>query len=154
MSSSLAEELKREVGNAVVTDVPQVGRGSKSTPDPRRLPLRSIAEILEARARELSKYVRDSLRDGGIENQWEPVCVLTGGVPCCPACSTSRRASLHVGPHRFAGAPSEYAADLVHPAFPSIVGMVLSLIAPARNGLRRSQFPREVFRAPLCKASF
>ena len=124
--TSLAEELKREVGNAVVTDVPQSSEIEINNPDPRRLPVRTIAEILEARARELFKYVRDTLREGGIENQLGAGCVLTGGGSLLPgmldvASSQLRMSARTALPVRLPNMP----ADLVHPGFSAIVGMVL-----------------------------
>ena len=53
MPMAQAEELKRQYGNAVVTAVPQQAAIEIANPQPRMLPLRSIAEILEPRAREL-----------------------------------------------------------------------------------------------------
>jgi cell division protein FtsA len=124
--TSLAEELKREVGNAVVTDVPQSSEIEINNPDPRRLPVRTIAEILEARARELFKYVRDTLREGGIENQLGAGCVLTGGGSLLPgmldvASSQLRMSARTALPVRLPNMP----ADLVHPGFSAIVGLVL-----------------------------
>ena len=53
MPVAQAEELKRQYGHAVVTAVPQDAEIEIANPQPEMLSLRTMAEILEPRAREL-----------------------------------------------------------------------------------------------------
>ncbi len=57
------------------------------------LPLRTVAEILEPRARELLYYVKENLRQAVWWTRWEPVACSPAAGPCCPACWTWLRAS-------------------------------------------------------------
>jgi cell division protein FtsA len=123
-----AEELKRQYGNAVVTAVPQLAeieivnaQGAAAT-----LPLRTMAEILEPRARELLYYVKESLRYGGVVDALGAGCVLTGGGAMLPGMLDVTESQLRV-PAR-TGMPvrlSQMPADLNHPAYAVAIGMVL-----------------------------
>ncbi len=123
-----AEELKRQYGNAVVTAVPQLAeieivnaQGAAAT-----LPLRTMAEILEPRARELLYYVKESLRYGGVADALGAGCVLTGGGAMLPGMLDVTESQLRV-PAR-TGMPvrlSQMPADLNHPAYAVAIGMVL-----------------------------
>src|SRR5580658_11370757 len=84
MPVAQAEELKRHYGHAVVTAVPQLAEIEIAAPTPRMLSLRTIAEILEPRARELMHYVKESLRQGGVVDALGAGCVLTGGGAMLP----------------------------------------------------------------------
>jgi cell division protein FtsA len=53
MPVAQAEELKCQYGHAVVTAVPQMAEIEIANPQPQMLRLRTLAEILEPRAREL-----------------------------------------------------------------------------------------------------
>ncbi len=140
MPLAQAEELKRLYGNAVVTAVPQmaeieianqqpspqeantVSRG----PRPQRLALRTIAEILEPRARELMYFVRESLRQGGVLDALGAGCVLTGGGAMLPGMLDVTESQLRV-PAR-TGLPlhlSRMPAELNHPSWSAAIGMVL-----------------------------
>jgi cell division protein FtsA len=123
-----AEELKRQYGNAVVTAVPQLaeiettnGQGA-----PASLSLRTVAEILEPRARELMYYVKESLRHGGVVDALGAGCVLTGGGAMLPGMLDVTESLLRVPartglPVRLSNMPSE----LIHPAYAVAIGMVL-----------------------------
>ena len=126
MSVAQAEELKRQYGNAVVTAVPQGAEIEIHNPQPQRLPLRTVAEILEPRARELLYYVRESLRFGGVENALGAGCVLTGGGSLLPGMLDVTESQLRVPartgmPVRLSNMPGE----LVHPSFSAAIGMIL-----------------------------
>ena len=49
-------------------------------------PARTIAEILEPRARELMYFVKESLRQGGVVEALAPVACSPAAGPCCPVC--------------------------------------------------------------------
>jgi cell division protein FtsA len=123
-----AEELKRQYGNAVVTAVPQLAEVEIITVQgaPAMLPLRTMAEILEPRARELMYYVRESLRYGGVVDALGAGCVLTGGGATLPGmldvAESQLRAPARIGmPVRLPHMPQE----LNHPAWAVAIGMVL-----------------------------
>jgi cell division protein FtsA len=123
-----AEELKRQYGNAVVTAVPQLAEIEITTPQgaPATLPLRTMAEILEPRARELMYFVKESLRYGGVVDALGAGCVLTGGGSMLPGMLDVAESQLRV-PAR-AGLPvrlSHMPQDLNHPAWAVSIGMVL-----------------------------
>lgn len=126
MPVAQAEELKRQYGNCVVTAVPQMADIEIHNPQPQRLPLRTIAEILEPRARELLYYVRESLRFGGVENALGAGCVLTGGGSLLPGMLDVTESQLRVPartgmPVRLSNMPGE----LVHPGYSALIGMIL-----------------------------
>src|ERR1017187_2952871 len=64
MPLAQAEELKCQYGHVVVTSIPQLAEIELANPQPQKLALRNIAEILEPRARELMQFVKESLRLG------------------------------------------------------------------------------------------
>jgi cell division protein FtsA len=126
MPMAQAEELKRQFGNAVVTAVPQQAAIEIANPQPRTLPLRTIAEILEPRARELLYFVKESLRQGGVVEALGAGCVLTGGGAMLPGMLDVTESQLRV-PAR-TGMPvrlSQMPGELVHPRFATAIGMVL-----------------------------
>jgi cell division protein FtsA len=126
MPVAQAEELKRQYGNAVVTAVPQLAEIEIANPQPQTLRLRSIAEILEPRARELMYYVRDSLRQGGVVDALGAGCVLTGGGALLPGMLDVAESQLRV-PAR-TGMPvrlSHMPGELAHPGFATAIGMIL-----------------------------
>jgi cell division protein FtsA len=138
-----AEELKRQYGHAVVTAVPQLAEIEISSPQPRMLPLRTIAEILEPRARELLYFVKESLRQGGVVEALGAGCVLTGGGAMLPGMLDVTESQLRVAartgmPVRLSHMPGE----LVHPSFATAIGMLLYAHrtrvtrAAENNGLR------------------
>jgi len=121
-----AEELKRQFGNAVVTAVPQQAEIEIANPQPQILRLRTIAEILEPRARELLYYVKESLRQGGVVDALGAGCVLTGGGAMLPGMLDVTESQLRVPartgmPVRLSNMPSE----LVHPGFATAIGLLL-----------------------------
>jgi cell division protein FtsA len=121
-----AEELKRQFGNAVVTSVPQQAAIEIANPQPRMLLLRSIAEILEPRARELLYFVKESLRQGGVVEALGAGCVLTGGGAMLPGMLDVTESQLRV-PAR-TGMPvriSQMPGELIHPGFATAVGLLL-----------------------------
>jgi cell division protein FtsA len=122
-----AEELKRQYGNAVVTAVPQLAEIEiATTPQPQMLSLRTVAEILEPRARELMHYVKESLRYGGVVDALGAGCVLTGGGAMLPGMLDVTESQLRV-PARI-GYPvrlSHMPPELNHPAYAVVLGMLL-----------------------------
>jgi cell division protein FtsA len=138
-----AEELKRQFGNAVVTAVPQAAEIEIANPRPQRLPLRTIAEILEPRARELFYFVKESLRHGGVVDALGAGCVLTGGGALLPGLLDVTESQLRV-PAR-TGMPvrlSHMPGELAHPSFSVAIGMLMYAHrtrngrAPENNSLR------------------
>ncbi|MGA7339761.1 MAG: cell division protein FtsA [Terracidiphilus sp.] len=126
MPVAQAEELKRQYGNAVVTAVPQLAEIEIDNPQPRRLALRTIAEILEPRARELMYFVKESLRHGGVLDALGAGCVLTGGGSLLPGMLDVTESQLRV-PAR-TGMPvrlSHMPGELAHPSFSAAIGMLL-----------------------------
>jgi len=123
-----AEELKRQYGNAVVTSIPQLAEieTTNSQGAPAMLPLRTMAEILEPRARELMYYVKERLRYGGVLEALGAGCVLTGGGATLAGMLDVTENQLRV-PAR-AGMPvrlSHMPSELSHPAYAAAIGMVL-----------------------------
>ena len=91
-----------------------------------RLALRTIAEILEPRARELMYYVRESLRQGGVFDALGAGCVLTGGGAMLPGMLDVTESQLRV-PAR-TGLPMHLPrmpAELNHPSWAASIGMIL-----------------------------
>lgn len=126
MPVAQAEELKKQYGHCVVTSVPLDAEIEISNPDPQRLELRSIAEILEPRARELMYFVKESLRYGRVENALGAGCVITGGGSLVPGLLDVAESQLRVSartatPVRLSQMPGE----LVHPGFSVAIGMLL-----------------------------
>src|ERR1700733_11513326 len=122
MPVAQAEELKRQYGNVVVTSVPQLAEVEIANPQPMKLSLRMIAEILEPRARELMYYVKESLRHGGVVDALGAGCVLTGGGSLLPGILDVTESQLRV-PAR-TGTPvriSHMPAELTHPGFSAAV---------------------------------
>ncbi|MGB8261492.1 MAG: cell division protein FtsA, partial [Terracidiphilus sp.] len=121
-----AEELKRQYGHCVVTAVPQSAEIEIANPQPQTLRLRTIAEILEPRARELLYFVRESLRQGGVIEALGAGCVLTGGGAMLPGMLDVTESQLRV-PAR-TGMPvrlSQMPGELAHPGFSTAIGMLL-----------------------------
>jgi cell division protein FtsA len=152
MPVAQAEELKRHYGNAVVTAVPQQAEIEIANPQPRMLPLRMIAEILEPRARELLYFVKESLRQGGVVDALGAGCVLTGGGALLPGMLDVTESQLRV-PAR-TGMPvrlSHMPGELVHPGFATAIGMLLyahraRITRAAENNSLRSKL-RSLFAA-------
>jgi cell division protein FtsA len=118
-----AEEIKKQYGNAVVTSVPQ---HAEVEIDKQVLRLRTVAEILEPRARELLYYVKDSLRQGGVVDALGAGCVMTGGGALFPGmldvAESLLRAPARIGsPVRLSRMPQE----LVDPTFAVVIGTLL-----------------------------
>jgi cell division protein FtsA len=121
-----AEEIKRHWGNAVVTAVPQDAEIEITNPQPEMLSLRTVAEILEPRARELMYFVRESLRHGGVLEALGAGCVLTGGGAMLPGMLDVTESQLRC-PARI-GLPvrlSKMPAEMEHPSYSAAVGMLL-----------------------------
>ena len=126
MPVTQAEEIKKLYGNAVVTAVPQLAEIEISNPQPQMLSLRTVAEILEPRARELMHYVKESLRLGGVVDALGAGCVLTGGGAMLPGMLDVTESFLRV-PAR-TGYPvrlPQMPAELNHPAYAVTIGMLL-----------------------------
>ncbi len=121
-----AEQLKRQYGHAVVTAVPQNAEVEIANPQTQMLSLRTMAEILEPRARELLYFVRESLRQGGVIDALGAGCVLTGGGAMLPGMLDVTESQLRVPartgmPVRLSNMPGE----LAHPGFATAIGMLL-----------------------------
>jgi cell division protein FtsA len=121
-----AEQLKRHYGHAVVTAVPQNAEIEIASPQPQMLHLRTVAEILEPRARELLYFVKESLRHGGVLEALGAGCVVTGGGAMLPGMLDVTESQLRVPartgmPVRLSNMPGE----LAHPSFSSAIGMLL-----------------------------
>jgi len=138
-----AEELKRQYGHVVVTAIPQHAEVETTSPQPRSLRLRRVAEILEPRACELLHYIKESLRQGGVLEALGAGCVLTGGGAQLPGMLDITESQLRV-PARI-GVPvrlSNMPVDLVNPAWSTTIGMLLYVHrtrisrAAESNGLR------------------
>jgi cell division protein FtsA len=143
MPTAQAEELKRQYGHAVVTAVPLEAEIEINNPEPRSLALRTLAEILEPRARELLYFVKESLRSGGVLEALGAGCVLTGGGAMLPGMLDVTESQLRVpartgNPVRLSNMPGE----LVTPSFSTAIGMLLYAHrtrvtrAAENNGLR------------------
>src|SRR5580658_5178505 len=126
MPVAQAEEIKRQYGHAVVTAVPLEAEIEINNPEPQRLGLRTLAEILEPRARELLYFVKESLRQGGVLEALGAGCVLTGGGSMLPGLLDTTESHLRV-PAR-TGLPvrlSHMPGELAHPGFATAIGMLL-----------------------------
>jgi cell division protein FtsA len=126
MPTAQAEELKRQYGHAVVTAVPVEAEIEINNPEPQRLALRTLAEILEPRARELLYFVKESLRSGGVLEALGAGCVVTGGGAMLPGLLDVAESQLRVpartgNPVRLSNMPGE----LVTPSFSTAIGMLL-----------------------------
>jgi len=121
-----AEELKRQFGHVVVTAVPQLAEIELANQPGHTVRLRSVAEILEPRARELLYYVKESLRQGGVLEALGAGCVLTGGGAQLPGMLDVTESQLRV-PARV-GVPvrlSNMPVELVNPSYSTAIGMLL-----------------------------
>ena len=113
---------------------------------PQRSPLRTMAEILEPRARELMYFVKESLRYGGVVDALGAGCVLTGGGAMLPGMLDVTESQLRV-PAR-AGLPvrlSHMPQELNHPSWAVSIGMVLyahRTRTHARSRRQQQQFAR------------
>jgi len=126
MPTAQAEDLKCQFGHCVVTAVPQEAEIEIANPQPQRLVLRNIAEILEPRARELMHFVKENLRQGGVFEALGAGCVLTGGGASLPGMLDITEGQLRV-PARI-GMPvrlSNMPGELVNPGFATPIGMLL-----------------------------
>jgi cell division protein FtsA len=144
---TLAEELKCKHGNAVVTEVPEYDEIEIANPQPQRLRIRNIAEILEPRASELLYYVRESLRQGGVIEALGAGCVLTGGGAMLPGMLDIAESQLRVSART--GVPvrlSQMPAELVQPSFSTAVGMILYTQRSRVNQAAESNSLREKLR--------
>jgi len=126
MPKAQAEDLKCQFGHCVVTSVPQESEIEIANPQPQKLALRSIAEILEPRARELMHFVKESLRQGGVVDALGAGCVLSGGGALLPGMLDITESHLRVPartgmPVRLSNMPGE----LVNPGFAMPIGMLL-----------------------------
>ena len=154
MPVAQAEELKRQYGNCVVTSIPQQAEIEIANPQPQMLRLRSIAEILEPRARELFYFVKESLRQGGVVDALGAGCVLTGGGAVLPGLLDVTESTLHVRAR--IGLPvqlSRMPPELSHPANATLVGMLLyahrkRVTRTAENNSLRAKL-RAIFAASL-----
>jgi cell division protein FtsA len=143
MPVAQAEELKLKFGHAVVTAIRQDEEIEIANPHPQMLRRRTVAEILEPRARELMYFVKESLRQGGVLEALGLGCVLTGGGSLLPGMLDVTESLLRI-PARL-GTPvrlSNMPAELIQPGFSTAIGMLLythrtrEMRAAESNGLR------------------
>jgi cell division protein FtsA len=137
-----------------VTAVPQLAEIEIANPQPQMLRLRTIAEILEPRGRELLYFVRESLRQGGVVEALGAGCVLTGGGAMLPGMLDITESQLRVPartglPVRLSNMPGE----LIHPGFSTAVGMLLYAHRTRVNRAAESNNLRSKLRAVFA-ASF
>lgn len=127
-----AEELKQLYGNCVVTSVPSLneieigGNLAHGGSGPRLVRQRFLAEILEPRATELFRMLRDNLRQGGVLEALGTGCVLTGGGAKLAGLLDVAESILRV-PARV-GSPvplSRMPQELNAPEFATAIGMLL-----------------------------
>ncbi|MGB6975514.1 MAG: cell division protein FtsA [Terracidiphilus sp.] len=126
LPATQAEEVKCRFGNCVVTAVPQDAEIELDGPQPVRVSLRTVAEILEPRAREFMYFAKESLRQGGVLDALGAGCVFTGGGASLPGLLDVAESQLRV-PAR-TGLPvrlSHMPGELVNPSFATAVGMLL-----------------------------
>jgi cell division protein FtsA len=121
-----AEYIKLHHGHAEVTALPQIDEIEIPAPYSQSIRHRKVAEILEPRAWELFEKVRQSLREGGVLEALGFGCVLCGGGSVLPGLPYVAESVLHVrarvgGPVHISRTPPE----LTHPAYATLVGMVL-----------------------------
>ena len=149
---ALAEEIKMQYGNAIVTSIPQLAEIEIPAPRPMKIRHRRIAEILEPRAWELMEAVRDSLRDGGVLEALGMGCVMTGGGAMLPGLPEVSESILHARTRLGQPVPlSKMPLELAHPANAVLIGMMLysnrrRSMRAAENGSLRSRL-RSLFAA-------
>ncbi len=149
---ALAEEIKMQYGNTIVTSIPQLAEIEIPAPRPMKIRHRRIAEILEPRAWEMMEAVRDSLRDGGVLEALGMGCVMTGGGAMLPGLLEVSESILHARARLGQPVPlSRMPLELAHPANAVLIGMMLYLnrkrsMRAAENGSLRSRL-RSLFAA-------
>ncbi len=149
---ALAEQVKLQFGNAVVTAIPQLAEVEIQAARPLQVRHRRIAEILEPRAWELMEAVRDSLRDGGVLEALGAGCVVTGGGAMLPGLLEVAESILHVRSRIGQPVPlSRMPLELAHPANAVLIGMMLysnrkRMIRSTETGTLRSRL-RSLFAA-------
>lgn len=126
-----AERLKVQYGHTVVTAIPQSNQVMVLAPDVgdgqyRQIPQRHLSEILEPRARELFKMLRNSLRQGGVLEAMGSGCVLTGGGAKLPGMIEHVENMLRTSARIGTPVPlSRMPEDLVDPEYATLVGLLL-----------------------------
>ena len=125
-----AEFLKHEYGHAVVTSISESSEiewfPEDGAPARGSIRQRALAEILEPRARELFRLVRETLRTGGVLEALGSGCVLVGGGARLAGLLDTAESLLRV-PAR-AGSPvplSRMPAALQSPEYAVLVGLML-----------------------------
>ena len=124
-----AEWIKCHYGNAVVTSVSQSNEIElQGMPgfEPRLVRQRFICEILEPRACELFRMLRDNLRHGGVLEALGAGCVLTGGGARLAGILDVAESQLRV-PARI-GSPvplSRMPSELAQPECAALIGTLL-----------------------------
>ncbi len=140
---ALAEETKRSGGSCLASEVPEEeqvqirGIGGRQ---PRTVPRRAVARIIEPRIEEILEQVREELRTAGChEEQLGGGLVLTGGCASLPfmvekAEQVFERVSARVGePVKLANAPDE----LSQPQYAAAVGLLLEAAEQRRHVITR-----------------
>jgi len=142
-----AEKIKRSFGHAVVTAIPEAneievpGVGDKPS---RLMSQRLLAEVLEARARELFDLVRENLRQGGMLGSLGAGVMLGGGGSRLPGLLEMAESMLRCHARTARSAPiAKMPAALFEPEFAVAVGGLMythrsrvARSAPAQQGLR------------------
>lgn len=124
-----AERIKKLFGNAVVTSVPDTNEievpavGDRPS---RLMSQRLLAEILEARARELFDYVRDNLRSGGVFEALGAGVVMIGGAARLPGLHDIAEQILRCPTRLASAAPlSKLPVHLADPEYACAVGAIM-----------------------------
>jgi cell division protein FtsA len=124
-----AENLKIHFGHSVVTcvsETQQINLPVGLDGQEQLVPLRSVSEILEPRARELFQMIRDNLRQGGVLEALGAGAVLTGGGATLPGL-LDHAESLLRAPARI-GMPvplSRMPQTLIDPEYATLIGLLL-----------------------------
>ncbi len=123
-----AERLKREYGHCVVTSVPNASEIEvmNSSGEVRLVRQRLLAEMLEPRATELFRMMRDNLRSGGVMEALGAGVVITGGGAHLAGILETAESQLRV-PARI-GSPvplSRMPQTLARPEYATAIGMLL-----------------------------
>ncbi|MHB8301529.1 MAG: cell division protein FtsA [Acidobacteriaceae bacterium] len=126
-----AERLKLQYGHTIVTAISQSSEVMVQGPDSghgeyRQVPQRHLCEILEPRARELFKMLRNSLRQGGVLEAMGSGCVLTGGGAKLPGMAEHVENMLRTAARIGTPVPlSRMPDELIDPEYSTLIGLLL-----------------------------
>ena len=127
MPVAQAEELKRQYGHAVVTAVPQLAEIEIANPAaPDRCACAPSPKFSSRAPASCFTSSKKACARAAWSKPSAPAACSPAAGPCCPACSTSPKASC--GFRRAPGLPvrlSHMPGELVHPGFATAIGMLL-----------------------------